>query len=154
MCNNNFPSLIASLFSWRCLAVFTSSCPHTVTNLRPSSVTISTQASASNAVAFQTPTNPNAYMSLCMQSVHSFSFPSRPLRTAPSRFLGSRPPPLIQMSAPAHKSILARNVVATLSHRVVSRARLYKVIRWSGLLRCAPIMQSKTRWCTVRSLDK
>ena len=44
-----------------------------------------------------------------------FSFPPRPLRTAPSRFpnttrFGSHPP-LIQMSAPTHKSLLVRNVV-------------------------------------------
>ena len=93
---------------------------------------------------------------LCTQSVHSFAFPPRPLRTAPSRFpnmicFGNRPP-LIWRSVPAHKSLLARNVVSMLSHRVISRARLYEVIRWSGLLRCAPMMRSKTRWCTVRSL--
>ena len=52
---------------------------------------------------------------------------------------GSRPP-LIRMSALAHKSILVRSVVSLLSHRVISRVRLYEVIRWSGLLRYAPIM--------------
>ena len=80
----------------------------------------------------------NAWMSLCTQSVHYLSFPSRPLRTAPSRFpntifFGSRPP-LIQMSAPVHKRLLVRNVLSILSHRVISRARLYEVIRsmvWS-----------------------
>ena len=35
---------------------------------------------------FSIPVMPNARMSLCTQSVHSFSFPPRPLRTASSRF--------------------------------------------------------------------
>ena len=52
----------------------------------------------------------NARMSLCTQSVHSFLFPPRPLRTAPSRIpntirFGSRPP-LIRMSAPAHSILV------------------------------------------------
>ena len=51
-------------------------------NLRPPSVTASTQTSAFNAIVFQSPVMPNARMSLCTQSVHSFSFPPRPLRTA------------------------------------------------------------------------
>ena len=55
-------------------------------NLRPPSVTVSTHTSAFKAVAFQSPAMPNARMSLWTQSVHSFSFPPRPLRTAPSRF--------------------------------------------------------------------
>ena len=152
----NFPSLVASLFSWRCLGASSSSSLHAAMNLRPPSVTASTQTSAFNAIAFQSPVMPNARMSLCTQSVHSFSFPPRPLRTAPSRFpnmirFGNRPP-LIRKSVPAHKSLLVRNVVSMLSHRGISRARLYEVIRWSGLLRCAPMMRSKTRWCTVRSL--
>ena len=63
---------------------------------------------------------PNARMSLWTQSVHSFSFPPRPLRTAPSKFpktirFGSRPP-LIRRSVPAHKSLLVRNVISMLSH--------------------------------------
>ena len=125
-------------------------------NLRPPSVTVSTHTSAFNADAFQFPTMPNAQISLWTQSVHCFSFPPRPLRTAPSRFartirFGSRPP-LIRRSVPAHKSLLTRNVVSMLLRRVMSRARLYEVIRWSGLLRCAPIIRSNTRWCTVRSL--
>ena len=112
--------------------------------------------SAFKAVAFQFPAMPNARMSLWTQSVHSFSFPPRPLRTAPSRFpktirFGSRPP-LIRRSVPAHKSLLVRTVVSMLSHPVISRARLYEVIRRSGLLRCAPNIRSKTRWCTMRSL--
>ena len=119
-------------------------------NLRSPSVTASTQTSAFNAIAFQSPVMPNARMSLCTQSVHFFSFPPRPLRTASSRFpnmirFGNRPL-LIRRSVSAHKSLLARNVVSMLSHRVISRARLYKVIRWSGLLRCAPMMRSKPRY--------
>ena len=146
MCDNKFPSL----FSWRCLAASTSSFLHAAINLRPPSVTVSTHTSAFNTVAFQSPAIPNAQMSICTQSVHSFSFPPRPLCTAPSRFpdtirFGSRSP-LIRMSVPAYKSLLVRNVVSMLSHPVISRARLYEVIRWSGLLRCAPMIRSKTRW--------
>ena len=83
--DNNFSSLVASL-SWRCLAASTSSFVHATINLRPPSVTVSTHTSAYNAVAFQSPAMLNDRMSLCTQSVHSFSFPPRPLHTAPSRF--------------------------------------------------------------------
>ena len=157
MCDNNFPSLVASLVSWRSLAASTSSFLHVAMNLlRPLSVTISTHTSASIDVAFQSPAIPNARMSLCTQWVHYFSFPPRPLRTTLSRFpnmicFGSRPPP-IRKSAPAHKSLLLRNVVSMLSYRGISRARLCEIILWSGLLRCAPMMRSRARWCTVRSL--
>ena len=148
MCDDNFPSLATSLFSWRCLATSTSSFLHAAMNLRPPSATVSTHSSAFNAVAFQSPVLPNARMLLCTQSVHYFSFPPGPLRTAPLRFpkpirFGSRPP-LIRMSVPAHKSLLVRNVASMNSHRVISRAKLYEVIRWSGLLRCVPMMRSKT----------
>ena len=122
---------------------------HPAMNLRLPSVNVSTHTPAFNAVAFQSPAMSNARMSLCPQPVHSFSFPPRPLRTALSRFpnrirLGSRPP-LIRMSVPAHKSLLVHDVVSMLSQRVNSRVPLSEVIRWSGLLRCAPMMQSKTR---------
>ena len=90
MCDNKFPSLVTYLFSWRCLAASTSSFLHAAMNLRPPSATVSTHTSATNAVAFQSCTMPNAQMSLCTQSVHSFSFPPRPLRTAPSRFPNKR----------------------------------------------------------------
>ena len=40
----------------------------------PISVPASTQTSAFNAIVFQSPVMPNARMSLCTQSVHSFSF--------------------------------------------------------------------------------
>ena len=123
VCDCNFPSFVASLFSWRCLAASSSSCLHAAMNLRPPSVTASTQTSAFTAIVSQSPVMPNARMSLCTQSVHSFSFPPRPLRTAPSRFpnmirFGNRPP-LIRRSVPAHKSLLVRNVVSMLSHPVI-----------------------------------
>ena len=106
---------------------------HAAVNLCPPSVTVSNHTSASNVVAFKSLAVPNVRMSLCMQSVHSFSFPPRPLRNAPSRFpntirFGSRPP-LIRMSATVHTSLLVRNVVRMLSYWVISRARLYEVIR-------------------------
>ena len=56
-------------------------------NLRPPCATVSTHTATFNAVAFQSPAAmPKAWTSLCTQSVHSFSFPPRALRTAPSRF--------------------------------------------------------------------
>ena len=132
MCYNNLPSIVASLFSWRCLAASTSSFFHAAINLRPPSVTILTHTSAFNAIAFQSPVLPNAQMSIWTQSVHcSFSFQPRHLRTAPSRFsnsicFGSRPS-LIRRSVPAHKRFLVRatvNILSMFSHRVISRARL------------------------------
>ena len=70
----------------RFMAASSSSSLHAAMNLRPPSVIASTQTSAFNAIVFQSPAMPNARMSLCTQSVHSFSFPPRSLRTAPSRF--------------------------------------------------------------------
>ena len=81
----NFPSHVDSLLLSKSSRV-ASSFLHAAMNLRPPSVTASTHTSASNAVASQPPAMPNARMSLCTQSVHSFSFPLRPLRNAPSRF--------------------------------------------------------------------
>ena len=83
----------------------------------PSTFYDSTHTFASNAVASQSPAMPNTWMSLCTQSVYSFSFPPRPFRTALSMFLnvirfGNRPP-LIRISDPAHKSLLVRSVVRT-----------------------------------------
>ena len=82
--NNLFPSLVASLFSWRCLAASISSFLYATINLNPCSVTTSTHIFASNAVGFQPPAMPNARTSLCTQSIHSFSFPPWPFRTASS----------------------------------------------------------------------
>ena len=59
VCDNKVPSLVASLFSWRCLAASTSSFLHAAINLRPPSVTVSTHTSAFKAVAFQSPAMPN-----------------------------------------------------------------------------------------------
>ena len=113
-----FPSLVVPLFSWRCLTAFISSFLHAAINLHPPFVTFATQASASNAVAFQPPVIPNARTPLCMQSTHSFSFLPRPLRTAPSRFtkknairFGNHPRP-IRMRVPPHRCVLS---CATLS---------------------------------------
>ena len=137
VCDNNFPSLVASLFSWRCLAAFSYSFLHAAMNLRPPSVIASTHTLAFNAISLYIP--PLCQTSGC-RSVRNPStlHPShpRPLRTAPSRFpnmirFGSRPL-LMRMSVPAHKNFLVRNV-SMLSHR----ARLYEVIRWSSLVRCA-----------------
>ena len=86
VCDCNFPSLVAYLFSWRCLAASSSYFLHAAMNLRPPSVAASTQTSAFNAIVFRSPVMLNARTSLCTQSVHSFSFPPRPLRTPPSRF--------------------------------------------------------------------
>ena len=52
VCNNKFPSLVASLLSWRYLAASTSSFLHAAMNLRPPSVTVSTHTSVFNAVVF------------------------------------------------------------------------------------------------------
>ena len=95
--DNKFPSLVASFFLRRYLAVSTSYFFLAAINSHPLFVTISTHTSAYNAVAFQSPTLRNDRTSLCTQSVHSFSFPHRPLCTAPSRFpnmirFGNRPP--------------------------------------------------------------
>ena len=40
------------------------------------------------------------------------------------------------MGVLAHKSLLVRNVISMLSHWVISRPRLYEVIRWSGSVLC------------------
>ena len=61
VCDNKVPSLVASLFSWRCLAASTSSFLHAAINLRPPSVTVSTHTSAFKAVAFQSPAMPNVF---------------------------------------------------------------------------------------------
>ena len=55
MCDCNFPSLVASLFSWRCLAASSSSCLHAAINLRPPYVTASTETSAFSAIVFPIP---------------------------------------------------------------------------------------------------
>ena len=122
-CARNFHSLVASLLFWRCLTASAPSFLHEAMNLHPRFLTVSTYTSASNAVYFQFLTMTYDRMSLCTQSVHSFSFTLRPLRTAPSMFpdtvrFGSHPQ-LIRMSGPTHKRRLMCNVVSMLSHRVI-----------------------------------
>ena len=100
----------------------------------------------------------NVRSSLCRQSAHSFFFPPHRLRTAPSRLpntvrFGNRPP-LIRMSVPAHKSILVCATLSQCSHTGLSQGRgcTRSSDRWSGPFRCAPMVRSKTRWCTVREV--
>ena len=85
MCDNKFPSLVASLFSCPGAVMMSShinsnsnikvastfSFLHATMNLRPPSVTVSTHTSAFNAVDFQPPAMPSVWLSLCTQSVHS-----------------------------------------------------------------------------------
>ena len=132
LCIRCYASVYDKTFpSWRCLAARTSYFLSVVINLRAPSLAISTHTLASNSVALLSPAMPNARTSLRTQSIHSFSFPPRPLHTAPSRFpstihFGNRPP-LIRMSTPRpQKKVFScsRLVVSVLSHPVISRARL------------------------------
>ena len=52
VCDNKFPSIVASLFCWRCLAASTSSFLHAAINLRLPSLTVS---SLSSPTQWQTP---------------------------------------------------------------------------------------------------
>ena len=127
MCDNNFPCLVASLFSWRCLAASNSYFLHTAMIPRLPSVTVSSHTSAANAVAFQSPAMPNAWLSLCTQSVHSFSFPPCLLCPTPLRFpktirFGSHPP-LIRISTPVHKKVLSCATLSECSHAESSQGR-------------------------------
>ena len=154
-----------NISQFRCLSLFLVmfSCtylflPPRGHKLRPPCVIVLTHTSASNAIASQPPAMPNVRMSLSTQSVHSFYFPPRPLYIAPLRFKNmirfDDRTPLIRMSTHAHKRLLVRNVVSMLPVPAISMTRLYKVIRWSSPLRCAPMMRSKTRWCTMRSVEQ
>ena len=120
--DNNVPSLVASLFSWRCLAPSTSSFLHAAINLRPPSTRLSQPTRLP-----PTPSLPNR--PLCQtpgcRSVRSGSTlsPSHPVLSAlypqgfRTRFALANRPSLIQISAPAHeKSLLLRNVVSMHSH--------------------------------------
>ena len=149
--DHNVPShsIVASLFSWRSLAAPTSSFLHAAINLRPPSVTVSTHTSASNAVASQFHDMPNACMSLCTQSVHSFSSPPHPLRTAPRRFpnmihFGNRPP-LIRISAPP----LPTKVFSCATSSQCSHIRLSQghgcTRSYDGLVSCAVPRSFKAR---------
>ena len=101
---------------------------------------------ASNTVAFQFPAMLNVWTSICKQSIHFFSFLLRPLRNLPSRFPNMirfvwQPPPTYSDEQPRpQKGLLVRTLVSMISRPLIPRARLYEVIRWFGLLRCAPMM--------------
>ena len=128
--DSNFSSPVASLFSWQCQAAPTSSFLQTVINLISPSVTASTHTSASNAIAFQfflcyakRPDVALYAIGPVLSALHPQGFRTRfPLAT-------NRPPLIRMMSAPAHKSLIVRNVISMLSHRVISRARLYEFLR-------------------------
>ena len=117
----NFPSLVASLFSRRYPVESTYYFLHAAINLCPPSVANPTHTLASNVVVvFHSPVMPDARTLLYSQSIYSFSFSPRPLRTAPPSFLNTIPfgshPLLIRISVSAHKkSLLARKVVSVLS---------------------------------------
>ena len=126
--DHNFPIAIVSLF-WRYLAASTFFL-HAGISLRPPSVTVLTH------INFQSP---------AMTSLFPLTTPSSPhcMITAPSRspntrFASATARRSFGCVPLAHKRLLIRNVVSMLSHPVISRARLYEVIRWSGLLRCVP----------------
>ena len=132
LCDNNFPDLVAPLFSWRCLAASISSFHYATMNRRFSIPRYAKRPDVALLAIdplflLPTPSSPHCTLEVS----NTIRFDSRP--------------PLIRMCVPAHKkSLLVHNVVSMLSARVISRARLYEVIRWSGLLRCAPLMRSKT----------
>ena len=147
MYDHNFlPSLVASLFSWRSQAPSTSSFLHAAINLRPPSVTVSTHIYLHLSIYL--PIYLSIYLSiyLCLQrrrfptpryskrpdvALYAvgplFLLPTPPPAhcSAPSSFpnmihSGNRPPLIIRMSAPTHKSHLVHNVVSMLSHPVIS----------------------------------
>ena len=63
-------SLVATLFSWRCLDRSTSYFLHAAMNLRPPSVTVYTHTtSASNAAVSQSPAMPSTRMWLCTYAI-------------------------------------------------------------------------------------
>ena len=90
-------------------------------------------------------------MSLCTQSVHSFYFPPRPLRTAPSRFhnticFGSRPPLIYFCTRNPHKKIM--NFASTGRSRHSSSCCVYL----SDLCMATQMMSVKGRIFTVREV--
>ena len=83
MCDNNYlSSLVASLFSWRCLVVSASYFLHAAINFRPPSVTVSTHISAPNVVAFQPRAMSNARMPSLYRQNWSTLSPSHPILSA------------------------------------------------------------------------
>ena len=90
-------------------------------------------------------------MSLWTQSVHSFYFPPRPLRTAPSRFhnticFGSRPPLIYFCTRNPHKKIM--NFASTGRSRHSSSCCVYL----SDLCMATQMMSVKGRIFTVREV--
>ena len=78
-------------------------------NLRPPSVTVSNHISAFKAIAFQSSAMPNVRMLLWTQSVHSFSFPPRPLRTVVSENDSLRQPPAAHSEERPHPQKSSRS---------------------------------------------
>ena len=130
----------ASFFSWRSLAASSASFVPAAMNLHHPSVVVSTHTRASNVIPSKPPRYANAWMPLSTQPIHYLSFPPRPLHTPPSRFSNT-----ICFGNSAYKSLIVRKAFLMLSHLVISMAWLQEVIRRSSLLRCAPMMQSKTQ---------
>ena len=149
MCDNSFlPSLVSSLFSWRCLAASTSSFPNAAMNPRhpprPSQpIPQPLTPSLSNLPICQTPGCRSVRIGPLSLS-HSVLSALHPLRF-PNTIGFDSHPPFIRMSVFAHKSLLVCNVSSMLSHRVISQGRAYT--RSSDGL-----VSYKTRWFTVRSL--
>ena len=151
MCDNSCSSLVASLFSSRCVAASISSFLHAAMNLRPPSVIVPTHTSAFKRRRFPVPRYVKRRMSLCTQSDHfknllsTASFPPCTLKVSkhdslwqpPTAHSDERPRP--QKSSRSQRRLNA-------SHRAISSARSYEVVRCSDLLHYAPMMRSKTRW--------
>ena len=100
--------------------------------LRPTSVTVSTLTSASNAVTVLSSPRYTERPDIALYAISPLfllTTPSSPHCTLkasqgktrfPNRIRSGNRPPLVRMSAPAHKSLLVHNIVSMLSHRVIS----------------------------------
>ena len=136
------------LFSRRSLAVSTCFFLHAAMNLRPPFLTVSTHTSASNTVSSYPLAAKRPDIALyAVGPLVLLPTPSTPHCTINVSQYDSlwQPPTAYSDERPRPQSLLVRSVILMLSHPVISRARLYEVIRWSCLLRCAPMMRSKTR---------
>ena len=156
MCDINFPRLVASLFSWRCLAVSTSYFLHATMNLRLPSVTVSTHTSIptpslSNPPLCQTPgcrsiSNRSALSPshLVLSAMHPQGFRKRfALWQPPAADSDERPRPQKYSRAQRCLTALAPGY---LEGTVV---RGHPMV-WS--LALCPDNVKQDRWCTVRSL--
>ena len=149
MCDDNYPSLVASLFSWRCLPASTSYFLHVAMNLRRPSVTVPTHTSASNAVVFQSPTMPNTRVSVLYAIGPLFLLPAPSslhctLKVSEHESLGSRAP-LIWMSALAQKLWCA--TLSQRSHTGLSQA--HGCMRPSNGL----VSYAVPQWCKAKPSD-